>query len=509
MIIWDSDLVYNRNSAEPLPYLDSNNDQTEKRKFTIDEVKDFFVEFMKSDSVGFIANMHKAIADRANEGVNHPDCIELAKIFSKAVDFSKTSEKVTIPKPIATEYRNLWYPDFMEKESRGTRESKKVIGKLYRKAKSLLMNVKHKMIYDTLNHETSAIKVDESLLVDGYEAYLEDANNDYDFYRTEILEILNKYDYESEVDLFAGKCNTTGQTFKADEYEIAQLARSVFSKLKKKMLSIFESNVGNNTQEKIKKASAWYKVCYESADNQKSRILSFPWLVREYLAKAKSKSISSRMINNSDYLGNNLLLKLFNANLGRLKKFYNSLSNGQQNASALISYKPFYLAITNVVMIIFVHDKSVKEIQKEELMSSIYLFLEDEYSQYLLDILETNYSDDEKRFSNLIKRIEESLPSEGGLFQMACKFYKFQISRRECGMLRNHFQRALSFVSKFAHICGAEHFEALLDMVFKIWNDPEERFGLSEENAAKFKNKTLRDFSINILRKTIKNNLSN
>ncbi|KAG7294446.1 hypothetical protein NEMBOFW57_004519 [Staphylotrichum longicolle] len=61
---------------------------------TAEHMADFFVEFMKADRLGVIATRHMILADQMGEGTFHPDCLELAKLHSSAVDFSKSGRPV-------------------------------------------------------------------------------------------------------------------------------------------------------------------------------------------------------------------------------------------------------------------------------------------------------------------------------------------------------------------------------------------------------------------------------
>lgn len=54
----------------------------------------FFIDFMATDQLGRIANLHQILADQRKAGTADPDCVKLAKMHSTAVDFSKTGIKV-------------------------------------------------------------------------------------------------------------------------------------------------------------------------------------------------------------------------------------------------------------------------------------------------------------------------------------------------------------------------------------------------------------------------------
>jgi len=56
----------------------------------------FFVNFMKNDQLGPISVRHKTLADHYDKGTLHSDCLELAKLASDAVDYSKTGKPVDV-----------------------------------------------------------------------------------------------------------------------------------------------------------------------------------------------------------------------------------------------------------------------------------------------------------------------------------------------------------------------------------------------------------------------------
>ncbi|OKL62275.1 hypothetical protein UA08_02862 [Talaromyces atroroseus] len=77
---------------------------------TIENIKDFFINFMRQDQLGRIATTHKILADREKAGTFDLKCLKLAELHSTAVDFSKTGTPVDvtqIPKYLPSR------PDFM------------------------------------------------------------------------------------------------------------------------------------------------------------------------------------------------------------------------------------------------------------------------------------------------------------------------------------------------------------------------------------------------------------
>ena len=91
-IIWDErlipDFVYLPADYAPAPAKDLG------RSVEVNDIADFFIDFMKMDRLGVISNKHKIRADRHHEGTRHPECVMLAKLASDAVDFSKSGNPV-------------------------------------------------------------------------------------------------------------------------------------------------------------------------------------------------------------------------------------------------------------------------------------------------------------------------------------------------------------------------------------------------------------------------------
>lgn len=92
------------------------------------DVQEYFANYMINDSLGIISNAHTVFADREPMKALSPPCIELAKLFSVAVDFPKTG----VPAVIPSHLRVGEYPDFMEKPDKPSYVSQGIIGKLFR-----------------------------------------------------------------------------------------------------------------------------------------------------------------------------------------------------------------------------------------------------------------------------------------------------------------------------------------------------------------------------------------
>lgn len=93
-VIWDQDAMparmfspadYPRVTPEPL-----------NRKVNRDDMADFFINFMKTDVLGVIANRHQILADWKEDGTIDTECVKLAELHSTAVDSSKTGIPVNV-----------------------------------------------------------------------------------------------------------------------------------------------------------------------------------------------------------------------------------------------------------------------------------------------------------------------------------------------------------------------------------------------------------------------------
>ncbi|CAE6521754.1 unnamed protein product [Rhizoctonia solani] len=83
-----------RELVEPAAYPPAPKKRIEGRPCTTDDVKDFICDFITSDMVGIISTQHLKLADFRAKGVSDPDCLKLAELHSKAVDFPKSGTPV-------------------------------------------------------------------------------------------------------------------------------------------------------------------------------------------------------------------------------------------------------------------------------------------------------------------------------------------------------------------------------------------------------------------------------
>jgi RNA-dependent RNA polymerase len=129
MVLWDVDLIPEKINVPPMDFTPEKPLETDD-PITAGDIGDFFVTYMKNDSLGQIAHAHLAQADINAEGVDHPTCLALAELHSKAVDFPKSG----LPAEMDQELRPKKWPHFMEKKHMPDHKiyrSRKILGMLY------------------------------------------------------------------------------------------------------------------------------------------------------------------------------------------------------------------------------------------------------------------------------------------------------------------------------------------------------------------------------------------
>ena len=148
-------------------------------------IRRFFVDNMSNDSVGIICNAHLVHADLSPVGALDDKCLQLAKQAALSFDFPKTG----IPGRMPPDLRVTKYPDFMEKEEgKETYRSSQILGCLFRVVKRKVTErvekegplVEAPVDRDSCrlwwpSEQQAAAAFDPDLVVEGYEAHLEEA----------------------------------------------------------------------------------------------------------------------------------------------------------------------------------------------------------------------------------------------------------------------------------------------------------------------------------------------
>lgn len=135
-VIWDKNLIPPRWNLDPMNFTPPPpREKPNGAPVEINDIKKFFVRYMKNDTLPTIAHAHLAQSDRLDGGVQHPICLELAELHSKAVDFVKSGQSAVMKKSLAP----TKFPHFMESKYRRKEKiyrSGKILGQLYDKVET-------------------------------------------------------------------------------------------------------------------------------------------------------------------------------------------------------------------------------------------------------------------------------------------------------------------------------------------------------------------------------------
>ena len=184
-------------------------------EITMREIADFLFKYLSSDALGVLSNRHLACC--ALYGANHDNSMLLAKIISEAVDFPKTGVLPKNPKNIKIEK----YPDFMENKYREWFESNISIGTMYRQVKGVCQV--HATRQPTSEEQHIPI-INPDFIIRGYEDYINESKDDYQYYATRMDTLLSIYNLEDEYELISG-CHSCPEEEKKnnDSVETASL----------------------------------------------------------------------------------------------------------------------------------------------------------------------------------------------------------------------------------------------------------------------------------------------
>ncbi|KAL6538783.1 multidrug resistance protein [Orobanche minor] len=284
-VCWDSDLIPPR-QVLPMDYSPAPSVELD-RDVTIEEVEEYFTNYIVNDSLGIIANAHTVFADKEpNMALSEP-CLQLAQLFSIAVDFPKTG----VPAVIPPELRVKEYPDFMDKPDKTTYISTRVIGKLFREVKDI---APHTAPFQLFTKDVARKSYDPDLEVGGFQEYVDEAydyKTDYDYKLGNLMEY---YGIKTEAEILSGGIMKMSKTF--DRRKDADAIGAAIRSLRNEARSSFRK--GSESDDPYAKASAWYHVTYHpdfwgryNEGMKRDHYISFPWCVYDRLVKIKKDKL--------------------------------------------------------------------------------------------------------------------------------------------------------------------------------------------------------------------------
>ncbi|KAM7488843.1 hypothetical protein LguiB_026327 [Lonicera macranthoides] len=226
-VCWDPDLIPSLQD-QPMDYTPAPS-MVLDHDVTIEEVEEYFTNYMVNDSLGIIANAHTVFADKELQRARSKPCLELAGLFSIAVDFPKTGVAAKIPRYL----RVNEYPDFMEKPDKTTYVSNRVIGKLFREVKDI---APHTCSIKSFTREVARCSYDPEMEVDGFKDYLDEAFDFKDLYDYKLGNLMDQYGIKTEAEILSGSIMKMSKSFdKRNDAEVVGHAVSYWGRYNKGM----------------------------------------------------------------------------------------------------------------------------------------------------------------------------------------------------------------------------------------------------------------------------------
>lgn len=222
-------------------------------------------------------------------------CIELAWLFSIAVDFPKTGVPAEIPPKLHVKE----YPDFMEKPDKPTYESHNVIGKLFREVKDIAPS---STSFRSFSAEIARRSYDSDMEVDGFEDFIDDAFYHKSNYDYKLGNLMDYYGIKTEAEILSGNIIRMAKYFtKRRDAEAINVSIRSLRKEARAWFNEMGSALDSGADDVYAKASAWYYVtyhptywgCYNEGMNR-DHFLSFPWCVYDKLIQIKKDRSSIR-----------------------------------------------------------------------------------------------------------------------------------------------------------------------------------------------------------------------
>ncbi|CAN6675384.1 unnamed protein product [Malus baccata var. baccata] len=292
-VCWDQELIPRR-QIQPMDYTPAPSMELD-HDVTMEEVEEYFVNYMINDSLGIIANAHTVFADKDPLKAMSEPCKELAKLFSIAVDFPKTGVPAVIPAHLYVKE----FPDFMEKHDKPTYQSCNVIGALFQEVKDI---APHDSSIRSFTRQVAKQSYDPDMEVDGFEDYIEDAiyyKGNYDY---KLGNLMDYYGIKTEAEILSGSVMRMSKSFtkRRDADSINMAVRS----LRKEARAWFNekgTGLDSGADDVYAKASAWYHVTYHpdyfgtyNEGLNRDHFISFPWCVYDKLIVIKKDKASMR-----------------------------------------------------------------------------------------------------------------------------------------------------------------------------------------------------------------------
>ncbi|KAF1768198.1 hypothetical protein GCK72_000010 [Caenorhabditis remanei] len=321
-VIWDQQLLLDKNEA-PFDFTVEKKEMPYDREMIDQLMHEFYVKYLKLDSVGTISNNHLHNSDQY--GLNSRVCMDLAKKNCQAVDFTKSGEP---PAPLTKKWARdpetgeAVPPELAERvpdyhvgnDNAPVYVTPRLCGRLFREFQAIddVIRISEE------REEQYEIEIDESIKMEGYENYLTCAEKELANYNGQLRSIMETYGIQSEGEIMSGCIlemrnrisdkDQDDMSFFNTNQMIETRMTSLVCEFRKRFFEEFGGYLAVCTQLPntfdannsltyrcempselmMQKATAWYRACYKFAQkSRETRKLSFGWIAYDVLAKVK------------------------------------------------------------------------------------------------------------------------------------------------------------------------------------------------------------------------------
>ncbi|EYB94207.1 hypothetical protein Y032_0174g459 [Ancylostoma ceylanicum] len=308
-VIFDPDIHFDHNE-EAMTFPKSSPDDFESVP-TTDDMVDFFLKYLRQDSIGRMSNAHLILADR--KGLFDDVCNGIARKCAIAVDFPKSGEPA---EPLTVHEQSDIVPDYMFSVIKPMYRSPRLNGQIYRKAKKV------EEVLDMAELTTSIFEhdVDQVLCPPGFDPFDGDevkraqVRRTRDEYSAKMQQLLDEYGVSDEASIVSGHIVSLKRlaTMERDDYSFYHTDRIVelrYTRIYHQYRAYFFEEFGGEAavyqrdpsgkaslrcdENMEMKALQWYKVCYaeDPRFRPSSPSMSFPWVVWDVLCSYKRNKV--------------------------------------------------------------------------------------------------------------------------------------------------------------------------------------------------------------------------
>ncbi|KAF2176190.1 RdRP-domain-containing protein [Zopfia rhizophila CBS 207.26] len=307
LVMWDMDFLPTYINELPMDFTPEKPEELD-RPITVKDITDFFVTYMKNDSLARIALAHLAQADFNESGVRDDKCLELARLHSQAVDYPKSG----IPAIMGRELKPQKWPHFMESKYRTENQkyhSKGILGQLYDQVKLVDFKPRYENQFDS--RILNAFQLDDVML--------QQAKTIKDIYDSSLIRLMAKHDIRTEFEAwstfvlshnqetrdysFAEEFGKTVGAIKHQFQEICREAAGARGANDFERIAPFVAAMYTVTADEMKEALkqcretnifGYKKVPVRKMDPEHMPLMSFPWLFVNELGKIATGDVVDR-----------------------------------------------------------------------------------------------------------------------------------------------------------------------------------------------------------------------